>query len=322
MSTKNPWQHIGIPSADYNVRRVTESGIIPLYWGRDAAGHYLFAVELIGDHTAQFKKEGTSVHGINVDLRNFVSGAEQGLVLTLEQQIDSDLFIGLCETMVSSLSSVQDSATALAVSLAHIRRWKAFLAGKKSRLLSPEEVRGLFGELLFLRWLYQNRLDQLASLEAWGGPEGAHQDFIFQNTAVEIKALSGKERNTVHISSEDQLLALCDSLYLLTFRLSENPDSDQSVSLNDLVRTIESEFFEEDTLDCFFQRLAAYGYVDMAEYDSPRFLLKSRCGYQVEKGFPRLIRSQIPEGLVRLSYEIELEKIAAFECDPDEIGVE
>lgn len=322
MSIKNPWQQIGVPTDDYNVRLVTESGNIPLYWGRDTAGHYLFAVELVGDHAAEFRKEGTSVHGINVDLRKFGSDAEQGLVLTLEKQVDADLFFGLCKTMVSSLNPVEDSATALAVALAHIRRWKAFLAGKKSRLLSPEELRGLFGELLFLRWLYQNRLDQLTSLEAWNGPNGAHQDFIFQNTAVEIKVLSGRERNTVRISSEDQLEALCDYIYLLTFRLAEMPDSDQAVSLNQLVRKVESELCQEEAVDLFFQRLGAYGYVEMAEYDSPKFLLKSRSCYQVGKKFPRLIRSEMPEGVVRVSYEIELEKIIEFECDPDEIGEE
>lgn len=302
------------------MRRVADSGVVPLYWGRDAAGHYLFVVELDGDHAAQFKRDGTSVHGINVDLRTFGSGAEQGLVLTLEKQVDSDLFLGLCETMVSSLKAVEDSATALAVALAHIKRWKAFLAGKKARLLTPEEVRGLFGELQFLRTLYKNKLDQISAVAGWGGPEGAHQDFIFQNTAVEIKALSGKERSTVRISSEDQLEALCDNLYLLIYRLSDLPESDQAISLNGLVREIEAELGEAEALESFFQRLAAYGYVERVEYDKPEFIVMSRRAYRVDDEFPRLMRSALPDGIVRLSYELELEKIGAFECDPDEIG--
>lgn len=317
---ENPWQRIGVPASDYNVRRVAESGNVPLYWGRDSAGHYLFVVELDGDHAAQFKNDGTSVHGINVDLRAFGSGAQQGLVLTLERQVDNDLFRGLCETMVSSLKSVNDSPTALAVALAHLKRWKAFLAGKKSRLLSPEEIRGLFGELLFLRTLYLKHMDPVSAMDAWGGPEGAHQDFIFQNTAVEVKALSGKERSTVRISSEDQLEALCDNLYLLIYRLSDLPDSDQAISLNGLVHKIEAELAEAEALETFFHRLAVYGYVEMVEYDKPQFVVMNRRGYRVDEEFPRLVRSGLPDGVVRLSYELELEKIGAFECDPDEIG--
>ncbi|MEO9470089.1 MULTISPECIES: PD-(D/E)XK motif protein [Sphingomonadales] len=319
-NTENPWQIIGVPASDYNVRRVADAGIVPLYWGRDSAGHCLFVVELDGDHTAQFKTDGTSVHGIDVDLRTFGSGAEQGLVLTLEKQVDSDLFQGLCETMISSLKIVQDSSTGLAVALAHLKRWKTFLAGKKSRLLSPEEIRGLFGELLFLRSLYQTHLDQNSAISAWGGPEGAHQDFIFHNTAVEIKVISGKERSTVRISSEDQLEALCDNLYLLIYRLSDLPNSDHALSLNGLVREIEAELNNAEALESFFQRLAAYGYVEMAEYDKPQFVVMNRCAYRVNGQFPRLVRSGLPEGIVRLSYELQLENIKAFECDPDEIG--
>lgn len=320
MNIESPWQKIAVPEQDYNVRRAADCGSIPLYWGRDAAGHFLFIVELDGDHSTQFKQDGTSVHGIDVDLRSFGEGTEQGLVLTLERQVDSDLFHGLCETMASSLKAVQDSPTALAVALAHIKRWKAFLAGKKGRILSPEEVRGLFGELSFLRTLYTEHLDQVSAMDAWGGPEGAHQDFIFQNTAVEVKALSGRERSTVRISSEDQLEALCDNLYLLIYRLSDLPESDQAVSLNQLVRDIESELEDAEALDRFFQRLAAYGYVEMAEYDKPKFVVMKRNAYRVADEFPRLPRSGLPDGIVRVSYEIELEKIGAFECDPSAVG--
>ena len=40
------------------------------------------------------------------------------------------------------------------------------------------------------------------------------QDFIFDNTALEVKTLSGRERNSVRISSEDQLDSLNDRLFL------------------------------------------------------------------------------------------------------------
>ena len=63
------------------------------------------------------------------------------------------------------------------------------------------------------------------------------------------------------------------------------------------------------------RRLAAYGYVDIAEYDTPKFVVVPQDAYFVEKDFPRLIRSRIPDGIVRTTYEIELEKIAAFKCD-------
>ena len=310
-----PWDHIQIPDAEYNVRLIATKGSIPLYWGKDTAGHCLFIIELQGDHTEQFRKDSTSVHGISLDLRGFDVNARQGLVLKLEKHVDKDLFLSLCETLVSSLQLLTDSGTALSVTLTHIKRWKMFMSGRKSRILSAEEVRGLFAELQFLRFLYQGRLGEKAAVDAWVGPEGSHQDFIFGNTAVEIKSVSGKERSTVRISSEDQLETLCDNLFLMIFRLNAIPESGQAMSLNTLVRLVEDELNDAVAVEELLRRLATYGYVDIAEYDTPKFVVASRDAYFVEKDFPRLVRSRIPDGIVRTTYEIELEKIAAFKCD-------
>lgn len=310
-----PWDEIQLPDAEYNVRLITGSGVIPLYWGKDTAGHCLFIVELQGDHTEQFRNDSTSVHGISLDLRGFDVSARQGLVLKLEKHVDKDLFLSLCETLVNSLQPVTDSGTALAVTLTHINRWKLFMSGRKSRVLSTEEIRGLFAELQFLRFLYQGRLSEKAAVDAWVGPEGSHQDFIFGNTAVEIKSVSGKERSTVRISSEDQLETVCDNLFLVIFRLSAMPESAQSMSLNTLVRLVEQELNDTTVVEELLRRLAAYGYVDIADYDTPEFVTTTQHAYSVEEDFPRLIRSHIPEGIVKVAYDIELEKIATFKCD-------
>ena len=154
MNRQTPWNEIREPSADYNVRLVAGVGTIPVYWGKDIDGHCLLLVELAGDHSTQFRRDAVQIQGIRLDLRQSDEGPQR-FILTLEKHVDQDLFSGLCETLIGSLAPITDSATALSVALAHIKRWKAFLAGKKRRLLSPEEIRGLFAELLFIRSLYQ-----------------------------------------------------------------------------------------------------------------------------------------------------------------------
>lgn len=318
MNRQTPWDKIQIPSVDYNVRLVAGAGTIPVYWGRDADGHCLMLVELIGDHGAQFRKDAVGVQGIRLDLRQSDKG-QQRFVLTLEKHVDQDLFSGLCETLIESLAPIADPATALSVALAHIKRWKAFLAGKKTRLLSPEEIRGLFAELLFFRSLYQGHLSEKSAVEAWCGVEGVHQDFIFGNTAVEIKSLSGKERNTVRISSEDQLEGFSDNLFLMILRLNDMPDSDRALSLNDAVRRIENELTDAGALEDFSTKLAEFGYVPVQEYDLPKLQIINAHTYRVIEDFPRLVRAHLPEGVTRVSYEIELEKISPFEVDPEQI---
>lgn len=275
----------------------------------------MLIIELGGDHTVQFRRDLVSLHGIGVDLRNGDIAGKQRFVLTLAHHIDSDLFLGLCETLIASLKEVTDPATALAVALAHLKRWKAFLAGRNARLLSPEEVRGLLGELHVLRRLYQDTLPQAAAVDAWLGPDDSHQDFIFGDRAIEVKSLSGRERSTVRISSEDQLESTLPELFLLTQRLSDMPDADQALSLNGMVSLIERELSVVDAIEQFGDKLAGMGYAILAEYDRPRFVVSGLQGYRVAEGFPRLIRSEVPTGITRVAYEIMLEAVAPFACD-------
>lgn len=319
MSRSIPWDEIATPHADYTVRRVAGTAGVSLYWGKDAVGQCLLIVELKGDHSVDYRRDTTTLYGIGVDLRNGENLQQQRLVLTLARQVDRDLFLGLCETLIASLASVTDSHVALNITLTHLKRWKAFLAGRKARVLSDEEVRGLFAELYVLRALYQRTLSQEAAVDAWCGADAAHQDFIFGNTAVEVKSLSGRERSSVRISSEDQLEGLTDGLFLMTVRLSDVPNAEQASSLNELVALIEQDLTVAEALEQFSKRIGGCGYAPLVDYDAPRFVVSSTQAYRVNEKFPRLIRSQLPQGLARVSYDIKLEAIAPFACEDSEI---
>lgn len=309
----SPWDGIAVPSADFNVRQVPENTAVPCFWGRDTSGACLFIVELQGDHTGQFRKNLVPVYGIDVDLRGTQPG-QQRLVLTLETQVDRDLFEGLCRTLASALERATDSASSLAVALAHIQRWKTFLSGR-SQHLSAEEVRGLFAELTFLLELIERQPSSAAAVEAWLGPEKSHQDFIFGNTAVEIKSLAGTERSTVRISSEDQLESLNDDLFLRIYRLSNLLDAAGARSLNEIVAAVQTRLAEAEAVEAFDRKLVAHGYAPLPDYDRPRFVVSDVHSYRVGGGFPRLMRSQLPSGIDRVAYDIRLETIARYACD-------
>lgn len=236
------------------------------------------------------------------------------MVLALERQVDRDLFEGLCRTLASSLEHATDSASSLAVSLAHIRRWKTFLSGR-SQHLSIEEVRGLFAEIVFLTELIDRQMSSSAAVEAWLGPERSHQDFIFGNTAVEVKSLSGAERSSIRISSEDQLESLNDALFLRVYRLSSLADAAGARSLNEIVAAVQARLGEADAVEAFDRKLVAHGYAPLPDYDEPRFVVSDVRSYRVGDGFPRLMRSQLPTGIANVAYDIRLETIAPYECD-------
>jgi hypothetical protein len=314
MSRPLPWDDIKTPDADYNVRLISGGGAIPAFWGRDAEGHCLFLLSLEGDHRKAFAEGRTSVHGIDVDLQKDPASERQNLVLTLERQVDGDLFCSLCESLFESLRPVARPEVALSVALTHIKRWKAFLAGRNARLLSAEEVRGLFAELTFLSGLYREKMDHLTAVAAWTGADRVHQDFVFADRAVEVKSLAGTDRSTVRISSEDQLESIQDLLFLMTYRLRDAPDTEQSRSLNDLVLAIEGELADAEAIEEFGRKLAAYGYAPLQEYDRPRLIVAGVQAYRVEDDFPKIVRSGLPAGVTRVKYQIDIEQIATFAC--------
>jgi Putative PD-(D/E)XK family member, (DUF4420) len=313
MHDASPWDDIDIPNADFNVRQVASKAVATCFWGRDRSGACLFIVELEGNHTQQYQKSYVTVHGINVDLRD--RGANlQSLVLTLEKQVDQDLFEGLCRTLVVALERAADSASSLTIALSHIRRWKTFLSGRGQHM-SIEEVRGLFAELTFLQELLDWPVPDAIAIEAWLGPEKSHQDFIYRNIAVEIKSLSGAERSTVRISSEDQLESLNESLFLRIYRLSSLADAKGAQSLNALVTDILGRLAQADAIEAFERKLVAYGYAPLPIYDEPVFVIGKVVTYRVQQSFPRLVRSRLSTGLTSVTYDIKLEAITSYECD-------
>lgn len=317
MNKQLPWDQLSVPKADFTVMRVPDTSGVPIYWGRDSASRCLLVVELTGDFSSQLRRDAVAVNGVTVDVRMGEKPGQQRLVLALARHVDGDLFFGLCQTLIKSLRDVEDSATALAVALAHIKRWKAFLAGRGARL-SQEEVRGLFAELTYLGELIE-KAGAATAVDAWMGPEKSHQDFIYGDHAVEIKSLSGAERNAVRISSEDQLESLNSQLFLRVYRLSSLPDAPAARSLNAIVEKVQGTLDAAEAIEAFESKLAAHGYAPLPDYDDPAFVVSEIHTYRVGGEFPRLVRSAIPTAVGRVSYDIKLESIAAYECDPDNV---
>lgn len=313
MPDTSPWDGISVPNADFNVLQVSGARAVPCFWGKDESGSCLFIVELDGDHTTLFRRDAVIVNGLAVDLRSGSAG-HQRLILALDRQVDRDLFESLCRALASALLSASDSATALAITLAHLNRWKLFLAGRDGQRLSDDAVRGLFAELVFLRELIVS-LGSEDAVEAWLGPERSQQDFIFGNTAVEIKSLSGTERSEVRISSEDQLESLNDNFFLRIYRLSSLAEVAGGLSLNDIITILQSELNSVEAVTEFDRKLVAHCYAPLIAYDNPKFAVSEISTFAIDNSFPRLARSALPTGIVKVAYTIRLEAIDAFRTD-------
>lgn len=315
MMNKNlPWNDIKVPQNELSVRQIRECEKLQLYWGKDSQGRCLFIFEIEADGLDIFSKNVVPVHGIHIDLRFLKTTGNQSLILTLEKHVDQDLFYSLCETLIQSLHDISEPLIGLSVALSQIKRWKAFMAGGKGKVLSAEEIRGLFSELSFLQQMLEETHSEYLACDSWQGPEALHQDFIFSNTAVEIKSISGRERNTIKISSENQLESCNENLFIKVFRLVNMPESKRAISLNDLIENIENSLNDSEAIELFCNKIAKAGYVKLRAYDVPRFIIADEQTYSVKDDFPRLVRSKLPLDILNVNYEIKLETIKSYMC--------
>lgn len=314
MSHPLPWDNISVPSSDLNRLLAAGNMVSPASWALDREGHRLFVIELAGDHQERYERDAVSVHGLRIDLRTGDQPGLQQLILTLESEQNVDLFAVLCRSLLEELTWAKSSASSLEITLTHLRRWKAFLANRNARILTSEEIRGLFAELWFLKDLANTALGPEQAASAWRGPDRIQQDFIFSGQAVEVKSLVSADPITVRISSENQLESGEPKLFLVVALLAE-VKKDEGRSLNAIVSEVLTVANGGDAQLQLESKLAQCGYLPLPEYDRLVLHVVGTLTYEVSASFPRIVRSGLPPGVVRVAYQIQLEHLEPFKCE-------
>ncbi len=213
----NPWKGIDKPGNDFNVRLISEKHPLSLFWGRDTQGRYLFIYDLDAEFAPE-RKSILKLSGITLGVAQ--DGDRAKLVLMLNENANWELFYSLCTDLIRATSSVDDPGSGTKVFLRRLTRWQEFLKRKRPGVLSPEAIKGLIGELLFLEERVVSIFGWETAVASWKGPEDAPQDFAIHETAVEVKCQSGGSQPSVRISSAEQLLPQLSEGYLVVYTIS------------------------------------------------------------------------------------------------------
>lgn len=240
----------------------------------------------------------------NIDVR-FRTLDKRAFVLRLLDSAQREPFFAMCQDIYEAAEVAETLELALSRAIRRTRRWHFLLKGGNIMGLSPEEQRGLVGELTFLREL-SDEIGPAAAIEAWKGPEGSSKDFEFPHCCIEIKARRGAAKPYVRISSEDQLSDVeGGSLFLRVYNVDSAvlPDGD---TLHGHVSLTANCFEENDWAYAQWQDLIdATGYAPEGDYADRRWILGLARTFEVVHGFPRIV-VPIPEGVGSLSYAIAL----------------
>ncbi|WP_149139666.1 PD-(D/E)XK motif protein [Gemmobacter caeruleus] len=313
----DPWSNIaasGQVGID-NLRRASAEHPLEFWWGRDHSGRCLLALDYA---VAKSRPQFPELAGL--EIVTFSRDAKVGrLVLTLVDDTDRDIFLALCNDMIHATSSLGrgDSQNGVLIVIARLARWRELFRNRRDRL-SFERVIGLAGELFFLRDCLLSRLDAATAVSMWRGPYGDEQDFVVGRSIIEVKTQLSTADAKLQISSENQLDTTSGAVILVHQLLGQAlPSTEHALSLNKLAADIRGMIsaVSPASADTFDSGLLAAGYVPLAPYDEPFWILARRDVYRVEQAFPRIIPTMLPTGVEKVRYHLRLDACLPFQVD-------
>lgn len=221
----------------------------------------------------------------------------------------AELFAAMVGDVAGALDAEAgaDEGRLLRVFIGRVRAWQEFMR-KGAQPLGPEAEIGLVGELLALASIIDAGIPAAAACESWVGPVDGLRDFEIGTGGIEVKCSLSAVGFPARIGSLDQLDdTVRQPLFVAGVRLRQ---VESGQTLSDFVETLRDVVRGDDEAErVLSERLVAAGYFDaQADRYSRRFAKAALRIVEVGEGFPRLTLGRVPAGILRVSYEIDLDR--------------
>lgn len=222
-----------------------------------------------------------------------------------------DMFLHFCRDMIDFSQKLTQPDRAADAVCGRYLQWQKAFKKNNGELLSYEEIKGLIGELCFLKMKMFPLYGINKALESWSGIERTDQDFSCDDTWYEVKStVSGA--SSVKISSVEQLDADQDG-HLVVVTLDKTSEADASrLTLNSMFKMILESIPSEVAQERFTNRMLTYGYYFNKAYDKIGFHYNGMAIYRVDSTFPCLRKAEIPVSVQNAKYELSLPAIDTY----------
>lgn len=284
---------------------VDESHPLKLYVGIDEEGRY--ALEYMGSFVHNKNVKSSKLIEIN---HYKMSKDERSMVLSLTDTSCLREFCIFCNDLVDSTSKLSKFSKKGYEILCNLYFTWQKMFKSHSEILSEHEIKGLIGELLFLKdemfplWGISN------SISSWTGPDASKKDFSIENTWYEIKTIEyGKK--TVGISSLEQLESLVDGV-LVVYQLEKMSSGFNGITLNNLINEILHMVSLLPDKQLFIDKLHKVGFSFSDVYDEYVYDKRELSKYRVNESFPKLVKNRVPQAIAKAAYEITLSEIIKY----------
>jgi hypothetical protein len=228
----------------------------------------------------------------------------------------------MVDNICQHLVRCKDERQIVRVFFERLSQWQQFLEKNGSNGLSMQSQIGLYGELYFLKTHLLSAPENFADeLAFWTGPKNRQHDFQSGETAIEVKASTGKQQQKLTISSEQQLdETLVGNLFLyhLSLSLVDNQVNTLPALIAGLRQTLKAAYM---AASAFEEALIARGYFNAQawRYQITGYLVRGYNMFHVAEGFPRLTERDLPLGVGDLTYSISVSECMKFAIPIDEV---
>ena len=239
-----------------------------------------------------------------LDMLIFINGSEY-----------NDIFTTFSNDLLHTLVKLKKCDDFIEFTLKHLKKWQDFMEKLADTCLTPNQCRGLYGELYFMYKYLFPQIGARAAVAAWHGPMKKQQDFLLENsTGVEVKTTTGKSSDTLTISSEYQLDPTgFSSLYLYHLELVDLRDNTNTLnSLVDLIRTGCND--DPEALMDFSRKLVMSNYrqKDLEHYGSTSYAIRKESAYHVSDEFPCITGNDLKNGITNVKYSLSTAAIEQY----------
>jgi Putative PD-(D/E)XK family member, (DUF4420) len=308
----NPWE--GMPESAQ--RRIDSDTIHNIFWITDLKGNYGFCLR--ADKPFADTKWSINLKGVEVLKRN--SQEDKGeLFLILTKKEDWQIFKVLCDDLIVETGTVINSERMIDAVEMRLKRWQQLLKHETHKELTIEIQMGLFAEMLCLRDLIAPKVGIKQAIICWVGSDFDKQDFLTDNSAIEVKSYRTSKGRIASISSSQQLSSEKESLFLLAFGLtmSETGQSIKEIS-ESIAELLKSE--SNEISDLFESKLINYGYVpELIKEPLAEFIVDKKTAFSVTDEFPKIDAKSLKTQILSVKYTIDLSKCTEYEINPDSI---
>ena len=284
--------------------RVDTDHILELYIGLDEKGRK--SIELRSDFKPR-QVRGTS----SIEVNQYDNQKYKTIRFSLTDEEISGLFYTFCDDLIEQTRDLKEEKSGYNTIVLRFHQWKKMFVSSKKEFLNEIQIMGLIGELLFLKDHLSKSIGLSEALRSWSGQELTHKDFSYGDTWAEVKTIR-RNSQAVHISSLEQLDSEHDGS-LCVFALEKMSSEYNGITLNKLIVDMRGQFGDSEDRDLFMSKVTLQGYEYHNYYDDFVFELIYFKRYLVNHDFPKLIPGNTPEAVLKASYDLDLNKIAAFE---------